>query len=291
MNNKIYQFKVGAFDCIAVNDGTFTYHHPAQTFFTNAPESDLEQVLAKHNIQPDHWEELISDYICLVINTGKHLVLVDTGGGDLGPNTGKLLQNLNAAGITVEDIDQVILTHAHPDHIGGVVDSEGKPAFPNARYVMMKKEWDFWLSNPDMSTLKLSDPIKALLLGFPQKNLPPIQDQLDLIEQETEIVPGIHTIDAPGHTPGNIAVSISSADEQLLVIADVIFHPIHLEQVDWYAAVDLDPAQTIIARRKLFQRATADKALVHAFHFPCPGLGYIVQKGVAWQWQPMEMMD
>lgn len=143
-----------------------------------------------------------------MINTGKHRVLVDTGAGGLCPNTGKLLQNLQAEGIEPRDIDTVILTHGHPDHIGGNTVSEGKPAFPDARFVMCKGEWDFWISHPE--DLKVDEHVKELLLTVASKNLPPIQSQLDLVDHETEIVPGIHTLAASGHTPGHMALAISS---------------------------------------------------------------------------------
>jgi glyoxylase-like metal-dependent hydrolase (beta-lactamase superfamily II) len=283
MNTEIYRFKVGTFKCIVVIDGTHAYPY-APAWFINAPKERLEQVLREHNLDP---EQYVSPYPSLVINTGQHRVLVDTGAGSMEPTTGKLIPNLQAEGISPEDIETVILTHGHPDHIGGNTDSEGKPAFPNARYVMWKDEWDFWTSSPSLAELELDEHLKQLLLTVAQNNLLPIQGQLDLVDHETTIVPGIRAVTAPGHTPGHMAIAIASNGEELLYLSDVVLHPIHLEQPDWYAVFDFAPEQTVTTRRRLLQQAAAEKALVHAFHFPFPGLGRVIQKGDAWQWQPV----
>ncbi|MCK4964581.1 MAG: MBL fold metallo-hydrolase [Dehalococcoidia bacterium] len=232
--------------------------------------------------------EWISPYICLVVDTGKHLVLVDTGADGLGPDTGKLLQHLQAGGISPEDIDTVILTHGHPDHLGGNTDADGKLVFINARYIIWRDEWDFWMS--EQAELKLDEHSREVLLGYARKNLPPIQSQLSLVDYEAEVLPGIQAIAAPGHTPGHMALAISSEGEQLLCVSDTVLHPIHLEQPDWYAAVDLDPVQVEVTRHRILTKAATKKALVLAFHFPFPGLGRVVQKGEVWQWQPIEAM-
>lgn len=288
MNTGNYRFRLGSFECIAVSDGTLTYAPPnfpppAILLFANAPSDSLEQTLREHDLTSEQWAEWISPYICLVVKTGEHRVLVDTGADGLGPNTGRLLQNLQAEGVAPEDIDMVIMTHGHPDHIGGNTDVKGKPAFPNARYVMWKDEWDFWTSG--QAERMLDEHSREVLMKFALGNIPPIQGQLELVDHETEIVPGIHAIAAPGHTPGHMALAISSQDDQLLCISDTVLHPIHVEYPEWCAAVDLVPEQLVATRQKLLNRAATEQALVLAFHFPFPGLGRVVPKGEAWQWQ------
>lgn len=292
MGDDRFIFRIGKFECIAISDGTHTYAPPtfpppATFLFANAPGERLEQVLRNHKLEAEQWTEWVSPYICLLINTGEHRVLVDTGAGGLSPDTGKLLENLKVAGTEPEDIDTVILTHGHPDHIGGNTDSEGRLIFPNARYLMWKDEWGFW--NSEEATQKLDEQSREVLVGYARKNLPPIQSQLTLIDHEAEILPGIQAISAPGHTPGHMALAVSSGGEQLLCISDTVLHPIHLEQPEWFAVVDQNPHQVTATRRKLLNLAAAEKALVLAFHFPFPGLGHVVPKGDGWNWQPIEM--
>jgi glyoxylase-like metal-dependent hydrolase (beta-lactamase superfamily II) len=294
MNDDIYHFELGNFHCVAVSDGTHTYTPPtfpppATFLFANAPKERLEPVLREHNLQPEQWLEWTSPYICLAVNTGKHQVLVDTGADGLAPSTGKLVQNLKAVGIAPEHIDTVILTHGHPDHIGGNTDSEGKLTFPDARYVMWKSEWDFWTSGQAETTL--DEHVRERQLKFARKNLPPIQGRLELVDRETEIAPGIRALAAPGHTPGQMALAISSRGKQLLCVSDVILHPIHLEQPEWCAGTDFSPQQVVATRRRLLKRAADEKTLVLAFHFPFPGLGHVSQKEDTWQWQPIGVKE
>jgi len=287
MGKESFHFQLGTFRCMVVNDGNSPYSDPAPIFFANAPKEHLKKALKDHNLDISKWKEYVSPYPSVLIDTGQHRVLVDTGEGNLEPTTGKLTTNLRAEGIAPEAIDTVILTHAHPDHIGGNIDSKGKPAFPKARYVMSRDEWNFWIPKPDLTALDISESDKELLTKCAHDYLLPIQNQVELVDYEKEIVPGVWAVGARGHTPGHMAVSIVSGNRQLLVIGDALIHPIHMEQPDWYIKYDLAPNQVITTRRQLLDRAATEKALVHAYHFPFPGLGYVIQKGNGWQWQPI----
>jgi glyoxylase-like metal-dependent hydrolase (beta-lactamase superfamily II) len=286
-----YDFKIGSLECTVVSDGTYTYRDPSWALFANAPQERLEQVLREHGLDPAGWKELVSPYPALLIRTDRRLVLVDTGAGAMSPTTGKLIPNLRAIGVAPEDVDTVILTHAHPDHIGGSLDDKGRPAFSRARYVLSQVEWDFWSSEPDLSAIRMGEPFRQHLIACARDNLLPLQGRLDLVGPGTEIVPGVRVLPASGHTPGQVAVAVASAGERLLHIADAALHPIHMEQPGWYAAVDVAPEQALASRRHLLERAAAKGVLVHAFHFPWPGLGYIARTQGAWRWRPIEAAE
>jgi glyoxylase-like metal-dependent hydrolase (beta-lactamase superfamily II) len=286
MNTEIYQFQLGDFACAIVNDGTFAYPQPIQFLFAGAPQERVLQALQAHNLDPDTWTEYVSSYPSLLVNTGKHRVLVDTGAGRFAPTTGRLLANLQTLGITPDQIDTVILTHGHPDHIGGSLDSAGEPTFRNARYVMGSEEWNFWAADPDPSSLKLDPRLAVIVCEVARKTLPALRECLDLVEDGDEIVPGIQATAAPGHTAGHMALTITSQGDQLLCGADAVPHPIHVEQPDWIGLGEYDSDIAVVTRRKLLGQAAVEKMLVHMFHFPFPGLGYVVLHNSGWCWRP-----
>lgn len=279
-----HRFTVGDFECIAVGDGTAVYTNPATVLFRDAPAAELEQALRTHAIDAGAWPEWRSDYTCLLVDTGDHRVLVDTGMGRHAPTTGELIANLRALGVAPSDVDTVVLTHGHPDHVGGNVDAEGRLSFPEARHVMWRSEWAFWTAPLERTS---GEPTLAFMHAFALKHLLPLRDRIELIEHETEIVPGVRAVAAPGHTHGHMALEIASGGERLLVLADAIMHPIHVEHPEWIMAFDMLPDETVATRRRLFRRAVAERSLVAAFHLPFPGLGHIVADDEGWRWQPL----
>ena len=158
--------------------------------------------------------------------------------------------------------------------------------YANASHYVSKDEWGFWMSeDPPPET-------PQWFVQLARKSLEGLRDRMHFLEGESEIVPGIRAIPAPGHTPGHMIVSVASEDEQLLYVADAATHILHLEYPDWHTGADVVPDQAIATKRWIFDQAAAEETLVVATHFaPFPSLGTVVTKGEGWQWQPIEMGD
>ena len=284
MKSETFRFQLGNFSCIAIQDDAPRY--PIGMFLTNLARERFEPGLLERGEDP---QQIEIPYTCLLINTGRDRVLVDTGIGvdSLRPSQGKLLPLLRAEGIEPHEIGTVVLSHGHSDHVGGSLNEAGQPAFPNARYVMFRKEWDFWMSSPSLAELPVDESFKRGMLASAQKNLPGVQAQLDLVHPETEIVPGIIAIAAFGHSPGQMALEISSAEKRLLFVADAIVHPLHLEYPETIGVTDHLPGQMVATRIRLLEKAAREKSLVSTSHFSFPGLGHVVPKGDRWEWRAL----
>ena len=287
MSNDIHPFRVGEFACAIVSDGTFDYPHPGPILFSNAPDDELASALLDWNVKLSEWGSYESPYPGLLIDTGEQKLLVDVGAGNIGPKTGQLIKNLSRIGVEPGEIDVVVLTHAHPDHIGGLLDSDGRLSFSNARHVMSKHEWDFWDNAPDLSPLALPDPFKAGLLACAAKNLPPLKEHVQLIEPDEVIVTGVRAIDARGHTPGQIGLEVTSGEHKLFAVADAIVHPVHVRFPQWTTAIDYSPSECVETRRRILRQAVAEECLVFAYHFPAPGLGHVRTDADRLVWTPI----
>ena len=193
--------------------------------------------------------------------------------------------SMGSAGVSPAQIDTVIITHAHPDHIGGTLDSAGQPLCPNAFYYIAQEEWDFWFS--ELSMVRAPE----RFVSVARQNLESIQDRVIRLEGGSEILPGIRAIPAPGHTPGHMVVEISSGTDLLLCIGDTVLHPLHLEHPDWLPIYDLVPESAAVSKSRILDLAAAQNALVMGQHFPpFPSLGTVFKNGKGWKWQPVEIM-
>ena len=260
MNEKFYQFKIGRYTCYLVSDGKHRYNDPASLLFPNAPRARLAEELSAYGIDPSDWAIWTSDYTCLIIDTGSQMVLIDTGAGSLVPEAGKLVENMQSAGIHPKDIDQVLLSHAHPDHSGGSVN------FPEAQIIMHRNEWRFWISRPKLP--RLPRDFRKMLTGMITPLLSAMQGRVELIDRDTEVLPGIKTLAAFGHTPGHQAISVCSENEALLYTGDAILHPVHVKKPHWSAIVDVIPDKAEMTRKRLLSYAADHEAAVFGFHFP-----------------------
>jgi glyoxylase-like metal-dependent hydrolase (beta-lactamase superfamily II) len=288
MKPETFRFQVGSFSCIAIQDDAPPY--PIGMFLTNVDKERYEPEMLQRGEDPQNIE---LPYTCIFIDTGRERLLVDTGIGvdSSRPTQGRLLPLLRAEGIDPHEIGTVILSHGHSDHIGGTLSPAGQPAFPNARYVMFRKDWNFWMSNPSLAELPVDESFKKGMLASAQKNLPGVQAQLDLVDPDTQIVPGIMAIAAFGHSPGQMGLDISSAGHRLLFVADAIVHPLHLEYPEAIGMTDHRPSQMVETRIKLLEKAAREKSLVSTSHFAFPGLGYVTPKGNRWEWRATVLPD
>src|ERR1700686_205629 len=276
-----YRFKLGTIEITVVSDGMLAF--PAETLWGDRAE-DARGLLAS-TFQPPSPVGLQINTI--LVNTGDKLVLIDAGCGvdKFQKTTGALLGNLAAAGYAPGDIDMILFTHAHFDHLWGI--SDGKNAsllFPSAEFVASETEVAFW-SAPDLVG-KLPPAQKPLVT---QANLKLASPRLRLIKAGAEVAPGVTTFDTAGHTPGHMSVHISSGKEEMLLTGDVVADPeIGFLHPEWPFGFDLDAPLATKARMAFLDRAAADKTLVGSYHLPFPGFGHVVREGSGYRWLPAD---
>jgi len=280
-----YRFSLGEVEITVFNDGAFRL--PSEIFAFNADPERRKEYFHSRRI-PSDWHPYQASPA--LIDNGNQRILVDSGTGDFpyevfSDDDGLLAYGLQAAGISPESIDAVILTHAHPDHLGGLVYPDNQePFFPNAEIVLSDVELDFWTGDDVES--RIPDAALPMLPGI-QEVLNAMDGRLRPIRTGDEVVSGIRSIASPGHTQGHIAIVLEAGDKELLLVGDAITN-IHIdfEYPDWHFGIDLEPETAGKTRRRLLDMAATDDMLILGFHFPFPGLGYALPHGEAWRWYP-----
>jgi len=211
------------------------------------------------------------------VRVGDRTILIDTGYGaqPLRPEVGQLAQSLAEAGVTAADIDTVVISHPHGDHIGGATVGSGEMAqvtYPSARYWLGRADWEHFTDPENLNARGLAD--KLLPLANAQR--------LDLADGEHEIAPGVRLLPLPGHTPGHMGVAFTAGQEMAIYVGDLVHHPLQIEHPDWSPIFDSLPPLSRETRRNLLERARREHALVLSYHLPFPGIGRIGSSG----WEP-----
>jgi glyoxylase-like metal-dependent hydrolase (beta-lactamase superfamily II) len=256
---------IGDITCHIISDGQAAY--APEFLFANA-ERDLLDPAIRDRLDEDG--NIATPYHCLLLQTPNATVLVDTGLGRqaaaAGVPAGHLPTALASAGFSPADIDIVIVSHAHPDHIGGLV-TNGELAFPTARHIMSRIEWEFWTSEHNLAQLP------EMLAAPARASLPPLLSAkvLDLTDGETDIVDGVRLFPAPGHTPGHCVVAVTSGGASLTFLADTVLDELQLLNPHWVSAVDLSSDDTVRTRRQLLDRAAAEGSTIMAYHMAQSG--------------------
>ncbi len=279
-----YRIQLGQFEITALYDGAIELD---AKLLKNASAADLERLLSRMFVGNPKMQTAVNAYL---INTGSHLVLVDTGAAKLfGPSLGFVLQNMKAAGYEPTQVDTVIITHLHGDHMGGLNDASGQPFFPKAKILVSQTESDFWLSQKAADAapterqphFKMARDIAAPYLA---------SGQWQTFKEGSVLVPGIQAVKANGHTPGHTAYAVESEGQKLLIWGDLVHsHAVQFARPGVSIEFDIDQKQAVATRRSIMKAMAASKSLVAGMHLPFPGIGHVRADGKgSYSWVPIE---
>ncbi|MEP1209531.1 MAG: MBL fold metallo-hydrolase [Rhizobiaceae bacterium] len=275
----LYQFKMG--DCVITNilEGYFHRNDLHPFVATNAAASQVEALAADYQLP---FPALEHNFVPSIIQTPDQLIVIDPGFGPAAPapSTGWFMKGLEQAGYDAADVDIVLISHCHPDHIGNIA-KDGSPIFPNAQIVIGRAEFEFWKRGEDISEMR--QPTLALF----QKVLLPLEGQLKMIEPGDEIVAGLLAVDASGHSAGHLVFQLTSNGKSLLFLNDATPHYVaSFANPDWHFAMDDAPEKAAISRRHILDMAVKENLPVIGFHLPFPSLGYVEKKGDGFEFRP-----
>jgi glyoxylase-like metal-dependent hydrolase (beta-lactamase superfamily II) len=275
-----YRMMLGDFEVTALSDGTVSL--PVDKLLTKTTPAKVKKALARsHLVAPV--ETSVNGFL---INTGEKLVLIDTGAAGLfGPTLGHLVANLKAAGYQPEQVDEVYITHMHPDHVGGLMGSD-KPAFPNAIVRADKHDADFWLSQENLD--RAPKDAKGFFQGAMASINPYVAaGKFKPFNGDTELVPGISAVATRGHTPGHSSYVVESKGERMEVLGDLV-HVVAVQFPDPSVTIkfDTDSTSAAVQRKKVFADAAKKGYWVAVAHISFPGIGHISADGRGYEWIP-----
>lgn len=280
-----YRYRVGDIEVTAVNDGAFA--RPLDGFIKNAAPPDVKQALTDAFLPDD---KVTIPFTTLVLNTGGRLVLLDTGNGDLGaPTCGTWMRNFRAAGFDPANVDQVVISHFHGDHINGIRLKDGTAVFPRAELHVPAPEWAYWMDDAKMAGAP--DGLKPNFDNV-RRVFGPVAGDVKRYEWGREVALGVTAVVAPGHTPGHTAFAITSGNGRLMAMSDTTNHPaLFVRNPDWSAVFDMDGDQARATRRRMLDMAAAERMQVAFYHAPFPATGHIAKEGTGFRlvpvaWQP-----
>ena len=276
-----YRYTIGDYQITALYDGTW-YLPIDDHFVRNASGAAVNKALAAAFLPPN---VLPVTFTALLINTGSRLILIDTGtAGQISDSAGFMNDNLAVAGAKPADIDTVVISHFHPDHIDGLRTKDGAKVFGNAEIMVPEPEWTYWMDDAHMTGVPKS--IHGYFLNA-RRIFGDIAKDVTRFKPGAEVAPGIVSVPAYGHTPGHTAFSIHSGKDSLLVMSDTVRNPyLFVRHPDWQPIFDMDGKQAVTARRHMLDRAAADRMLVEAYHFPFPAVGHITRTGTGYELSP-----
>jgi len=276
-----YRIMVGDFEITALSDGTHPF--PIDTVIQNVSKQDIALDLSRASLAMP----VQGSINAFLINTGSKLILIDSGAGVLyGACCGQLMANLRAAGYTPDQVDEVLLTHLHKDHVGGII-LDGKMAFPNAVLRVSRTEAAYWLTPANKGA---APPFLGSFFDSAVASVAPYIDagQFKPFADDEQIETGIRAAIAPGHTPGHAIYYIESRADTLLVWGDIVHvAAIQLQQLLATVEYDNDAAAAQRSRRELLQMAATKHYLIGAAHIAFPGLGHMRANGTTYDWIPV----
>jgi glyoxylase-like metal-dependent hydrolase (beta-lactamase superfamily II) len=282
-----YRYKIGEAQVNVISDGVNTFPL-GDTLVLNAKKDEVSAALDKAFLPKDKMSVHFSP---LVINTGGKLVVIDTGNGPAAfasskGNVGQFASNLSAAGFDPKNIDMVVISHFHGDHVNGLLTADGAAAFPNAEVLVPATEWKFWMDDGEMSRAN-GERMQGLFKNNRRVFEAGLKKKVTPYEWGKDVAPGLLAVDSTGHTPGHTSYVLSSGSDKVFIQSDVTNHPaLFVANPGWHLMFDQDPALAEKTRRKVYDMLVADRMRVQGFHYPFPANGYVEKDGNGYRLVP-----